>query len=272
MLSDAAWKRPLIWNRDAQRLGEPARVFCASMADVFEDHPQVGDARKRLWDLIEDTPWLQWQLLTKRIENVAAMVPWGQSWPSWVWIGTSVENQTWAGRRIAVLLGLPAAIRFLSCEPLLGPLNLRPWLSDPAWIDGDLWPPSNVRERSFDWVIAGGESGRRARPMHPAWAQRIRDDCQAARVPFFLKQFGEYSPYVPMVADATRPDGQRPDWDRAHVWVNQATGAVTAEEDSALDGGGSWHAMYRVGKKAAGRELDGVTWNQFPSALSGAAA
>lgn len=92
MLSDAAWARPLKWNRDARRAGVPARVFCASMADVFEDHPQLPEPRKRLWDLIEATPDLHWQLLTKRAGNVAGMVPWGGSWPPNVWIGCSAET------------------------------------------------------------------------------------------------------------------------------------------------------------------------------------
>ncbi|HEX3965801.1 MAG TPA: DUF5131 family protein, partial [Trebonia sp.] len=92
MLSDANWARPLKWNRDAERAGEPAKVFCASMADVFEDHPDVAEPRKRLWGLIESTPWLIWQLLTKRPENIAGMVPWGRDWPPSVWIGASAET------------------------------------------------------------------------------------------------------------------------------------------------------------------------------------
>jgi protein gp37 len=111
MLSEGNWQRPLKWNRDAGRAGVPGKVFCASMADVFEDHPDLEEPRKRLWDLIEATPWLHWQLLTKRPENVAAMAPWGSGWPSWVWLGVSAENQRWADTRIPVLLELPAAVR-----------------------------------------------------------------------------------------------------------------------------------------------------------------
>jgi protein gp37 len=114
-------------------------------------------------------------------------------WPpmlSNVWLGVSVEDQMWADIRIPALLDTPAAVRFLSCEPLLGPVDLRGWLSDPPWVDGDLWPPSNARERSFDWVIAGGESGPGARPMDLAWARSLVEQCQTAGVPVFVKQLG----------------------------------------------------------------------------------
>jgi protein gp37 len=104
MLSEANWQRPLRWNRDAQRARVPAKVFCASMADVFEDHPDVAAPRERLWGLIEATPWLIWQLLTKRLENISPMVPWGSEWPPHVWVGTSVENQRYADERIPVLV------------------------------------------------------------------------------------------------------------------------------------------------------------------------
>ena len=130
MLSEANWQRPFRWNRDAERAGVPAKVFCASMADVFEDHPDVAARRERLWGLIEATPWLIWQLLTKRPENIARMVPWGGEWPPHVWVGTSVENQRYAGERIPILVSAAARarIRFLSCEPLLGTVDLSPWL------------------------------------------------------------------------------------------------------------------------------------------------
>ncbi len=110
MLSEANWQRPLRWNRDAERAGIPAKVFCASMADVFEDHPDVAAPRERLWGLIEATPWLIWQLLTKRPENIARMVPWGGEWPPHVWVGTSVENQRYADERIPVLVSAPGCI------------------------------------------------------------------------------------------------------------------------------------------------------------------
>jgi protein gp37 len=144
LLSEANWRLPLRWDRDAERAGVPALVFCASMADVFEDHPQVVEPRQRLWRLIEDTPHLRWLLLTKRPENVPEMVPWATAWPEQVWLGTSVETQRYALQRIPRLLEVSGVrVRFLSCEPLLGPLELSAWLA----------------QRAVDWVIAGGESG-----------------------------------------------------------------------------------------------------------------
>jgi protein gp37 len=182
MLSEANWARPLKWNRDAERAGIPAKVFCASMADVFEDHPQVAEPRERLWDVIEATPWLQWQLLTKRIENVAQMAPWGDSWPTNVWLGTSVENQKYADLRIPLLLEIPAYIRFLSCEPLLGPVTLA-----KSWRGADVFQPDQI---GVDWIIAGGESGPGARRSDPEWFCSLRDQCAASALPFFMKQAG----------------------------------------------------------------------------------
>jgi protein gp37 len=202
MMSEAVWARPGKWNRDAERAGIPAKVFCASMADVFEDHPQVTEARKRLWGLIEATPWLRWQLLTKRIENVAGMVPWGNSWPSWVWLGTSVENQKWADIRIPVLLDIPAKVRFLSCEPLLSRVDLgftEEW--DECTCGTGPSGYYGMHERhcglvpgpSWDrlhWIIAGGESGPRSRRTDPAWFRSLRSQCAVVGVPFFMKQAG----------------------------------------------------------------------------------
>lgn len=198
MLSDSNWRKPLKWNRDAERAGVPAKVFCASMADVFEDHPQLEEPRKRLWDVIEQTPWLRWQLLTKRPENVADMAPWGSDWPSWVWLGTSVETQRWAEARIPTLLRIPAEVLFLSCEPLLGPVDLRNIrASNGALIDclsGDV-KSSDGREvyaacpNSVSWVIAGGESGPKARPTELAWVRSLVEQCGHSAAPF-VKQLG----------------------------------------------------------------------------------
>jgi protein gp37 len=173
--AEAGWREPLRWDQDAARHGDRARVFCASMADVFEDNPQVEDARTRLWALIEQTPHLDWLLLTKRPENIAALLPpaWRQDPRPHVWLGTSAENQAQAERRIPHLLTVPAAVHFLSCEPLLGPLDLRSYLGC-----------------GVDWVITGGESGPQARPAQPAWFRTIRDDCLRHGIAFFHKQNG----------------------------------------------------------------------------------
>jgi protein gp37 len=210
MLSDAHWAGPRKWNLDAERTGVMARTFCASMADVFEDHPQVAAPRARLWALIEETPWLAWQLLTKRIENVAGMVPWRSAWPPNVWIGTSVENQTYADTRIPDLLRLQhAAVRFLSCEPLLGPVDLEmcgwtpdymegpPGAGNPLTGEGSPAAGDPAEEYAnritgltrLDWVIVGGESGsKRRREMDMDAARSLVAQCRSAGVPVFVKQ------------------------------------------------------------------------------------
>jgi protein gp37 len=174
--SSAYWRKPRTWNREAERAGQPLKVFCASWADVFEDHPDVTEARARLWDLIEDTPWLRWQLLTKRPENAEAMVPWGSGWPPWVWLGASAENQDYydgpVHGRGRVLAQTGAAVKFLSCEPLIGPLTL----------DG---------APGIDWVIVGGESGGHARPAELAWLRSLVAECRAAGTAVFVKQAGK---------------------------------------------------------------------------------
>jgi protein gp37 len=201
VLSDETWRRPLAWNRAAELAGVPARVFCGSMKDVFEDHPALPPLRRRLWDLVEQTPWLIWLLLTKRPENAAGMVPWGREWPANVWPGTSVETQRFAEQRVPVLLQLPARVHWLSCEPLLEPVDLtRVQVVAPAppfgpgvhldALRGHLLEPDDVLPGRVGWVIAGGESGSRHRPMHPDWARALRDQCVAAGVPFFFKQWG----------------------------------------------------------------------------------
>lgn len=173
MLSDSTWAKPLKWNRDAQRAGTPAKVFCASMADVFEDHPDVKDARLRLWDLIDATPWLCWQLLTKRPENIASMAPWGNDWPAHVWIGTSVENQRYAELRIPILAAVPAKVRFLSCEPLLGDIDL------------------GEHKTAIDWLIIGGESGgAKVRETELTWAEGLIHQARDSGIAPFVKQLG----------------------------------------------------------------------------------
>jgi len=172
------WRQPLRWNRQAAESGRPWRVFCSSLADVFDNRAPEG-AREDLWALIRATPALTWMLLTKRPQNIAAMLPadWGGGYRN-VWLGTSAENQEEADRRIPHLAAIPAELRFLSCEPLLGLVDVARWL-----------------RVSIDWVIVGGESGSCARPMDPAWALDMRDQCVGAeRLPFHFKQWGGWAP------------------------------------------------------------------------------
>jgi protein gp37 len=152
-----------------------------------------------------------------------------------LWLGVSVESRKWAAVRLDKLAATTAgAVRFVSCEPLLGPLDLRPWLGS-----------------GLDWVIAGGESGPRARPMHPAWVRSLRDQCEGARVPYFFKQRGQWT----WDREAGQPEPR--------VYVCATDGRVAAEQ-AALADGGSWVGVWRVGKGRAGRLLDGQTWDEFP--------
>lgn len=166
------WKKPLKWNHDAAVQGHRRSVFCASLADVFEDHPDVSEAREHLWILIEQTPWLNWLLLTKRPENILRMVPWTHRWPDNVWTGTSAGTQEQADRNVPYLLEVPSIVRFVSCEPQLESVNFRSYLP------------------FLQWVICGGESGVKARPFHLDWARTLRDQCQECHVAYFFKQSG----------------------------------------------------------------------------------
>lgn len=179
-MSEAYWKGPRLWNRRAEAAGVRRRVFCASMADVFDVEAPEG-LRDRLWTEIRCTPSLDWLLLTKRPQMVKRMLPkdWGRGWPN-VWLGTSVENQTEADRRIPHLLATPATVRFLSCEPLLGPVDIR--TASGNGFDG-------MTIEGIDWVIVGGESGRGYRQMDVAWLVDIVEQTQTAfNVAVFVKQ------------------------------------------------------------------------------------
>lgn len=177
LFGDAHWHEPIAWDLAAAEARTRKRVFCASMADVFEDHPLVIPSRYRLWSLIEQTPNLDWLLLTKRPENIAHMLPGGR-WPN-VWLGTSAETQQYAEQRIPVLLEHRerVPVLFVSAEPLLGSLDLR-------------WCLEDCEGFIVNWVIVGGESGPRHRPLDLGWARTLRDQCQAAGTAFFFKQVG----------------------------------------------------------------------------------
>jgi protein gp37 len=167
------WNEPLRWHDRCKRLDIRERVFCASMADVFDNHPAVSDARHSLWNTIRLTPSLDWLLLTKRIGNAKHMLP--EDVAKIVWVGATVVTPLEYARDVPKLREIPAKVRFLSIEPLLEPLG-----------DLDL--------TGIHWVIVGGESGRQARSMRRWWVESIRDQCEAAGVPFFFKQWGEWVP------------------------------------------------------------------------------
>ena len=163
--SPANWRKPIAWNRQAHREKRIARVFCASLADVF-DNAVPAEWRSDLWELIEQTRYLNWLLLTKRISNAAYMMPEAFN----IWVGATVVNQAEADRDIPRLMDTPAAVRFLSCEPLLEPIDLQ------------------LHRYPIDWVIVGGESGPNARPMSEQWCVSIARQCHETGTPFFMKQ------------------------------------------------------------------------------------
>jgi protein gp37 len=252
----AYWKQPLKWNDtpwvicyvcEHRQVFDPdatcakcqhplirvttetrQRVFCGSLCDVFEDRPDTFLWRDDLFShLIERTPNLDWLLLTKRPENVK------RSLPANVWMGTSVENQKEANKRIPELLKIPATVRFLSCEPLLGPLDLSGYLK---CLKADYKSPM------IDWVICGGESGSDARPMDPAWVRSLAKQCHEADVRFFFKQWGEWMP-------------------RSHMWYAQLKEDMTFKKKPVQMGN---EIMVPVGKHRSGNFLDGLEWQQFP--------
>jgi protein gp37 len=237
--ASANWRKPLAWNKAATGDGARPRVFCASLADWADTHKSIPHGwREDLGDLIEATPNLDWLLLTKRIGNADECL--GEMFtfyvPKNVWIGITVVNQTEADRDIPKLMDLAVRRRisktFLSMEPLLGFVRIAPWLHDSdcrmlatTYEECTCCEP---REVHLDWVIAGGESGPNARPMHPDWARSLRDQCAAAGVPFLFKQWGEWGPSA----------------------ANTGKGDVL---------------VAKVGKKAAGRLLDGTEHNGAPA-------
>lgn len=304
--SENNWRQPLKWNRQAAEFraqhGRPPMVFCASLADVF-DNQVPEEWRRDLWSLIDATPNLIWLLLTKRPQNIRKMLPPpnGAGW--WmaranVWLGTTVENQVEADRRIPHLLSAPAAKHFLSCEPLLGPVDLRriPYDDiDPSeecgldaccgghlyhsaldagsvFCDG-LADPEPVNSPSIDWVIAGGESGRDARPSHPDWFRSLRDQCAAAGVPFLFKQWGEWiewrhhedGPYVATCIDGTE-DADAVLRECVKPGFLTSRGAFAWSLDDIPEN--EARVMDRVGKKAAGRLLDGIIHDARPEVKS----
>ena len=250
-----------------------ARVFCASLADVFDE--EVPDEwRDDLRRLMHSTPNLDWLILTKRVEK---MVDYFEQEPFFfmganLWMGVSVEDQKSADYRIPYLFRIPAAVRFVSYEPALGPVDFG-WVGTNAHYDslngaalfGYIQKPRPpvtgweavgypefgvVGHVKLDWIIMGGESGPGARPMHPDWARSVRDQCQAAGVPFFFKQWGEWRQIrTPLVygigyesVKYLMPDGSY--GTQKHWYIGAAIGIER--------------------KKAAGRMLDGRTWDEFP--------
>lgn len=305
------WNDPVKWNREHEKFfaehGRRQRVFCHSLADWLDNEVPI-DWLVDLLRLIMETPNLDWLLLTKRIGNFQkrleaakawllyvssgttedySLLTWIDQWlagpsrsaPSSVAIGITVVNQDEADRDIPKLLRVPARIRFLSMEPLLGPVSLLKWCPEgradwqcsycheffrgplkevcPGCHRSGGWcgshvankpdpgrVPSWVNKQPIDWVIVGGEDG--PRPVHPDWVRWLRDQCVAAGVPFLFKQWGRFLP----------EDQQQPGMFQA-----------AKEYQLLIPPDHSRMPYYKIGKKKAGRLLDGRTWDQFPELL-----
>lgn len=283
--SAANWRQPLKWNREAAAFraahGRAPMVFCASLADVF-DNQVPAQWRQDLWNLIDQTPELVWLLLTKRPQNIVRMLPrpvwyennamhWGEGWPN-VWLGTTVENQAEADRRIPHLLGVPAAKRFLSCEPLLGPVDLT---AIPRTQAEGFMRPLDGRFNRIDWVIAGGESGLQARPSHPDWFRGLRDQCADAGVPFFFKQWGEWLPDFEASFGMKGLPSDNPEqsrfptcvWD-VEVGAFEETNGHWTDPEQWIIADTYWEpeiCMTRYGKRHTGRTLEGVIHDGRPA-------
>lgn len=267
--SASNWNKPLLWNSKSDEFfathGRRQRVFCASLADVF-DNAVDPQWRADLFKLIEKTPNLDWLLLTKRVGNVKDQVEsacalaagetgllkeWQNGvWPENVWIGASIVNREEMLRDAPKLSSIPAKLRFWSSEPLLG---------DLGDIDPSLLP---------DWVIVGGESGPGARPMHPTWAQNLRDACIANGVPYLFKQWGEWTPKDPgeFISETDcagmLPCGDAKLYSEGYRAPFDSSDRLKSAGGVRLDGR---TLMHRVGKKVAGRELDGILHDGYPS-------
>lgn len=264
------------------------KIFVCSQADLF--HDDVPDEYiARVFAVMAEAPRHTFQVLTKRhgrMRSLLSVPEWPRilqiardnmhsewdprwdddavsDWYTWplpnVWLGVSTEDQKHADLRIPALLDTPAAVRWISAEPLLGPIDLiQHFGSGPAF----------GNPAALDWVVAGGESGPRARPMHPDWARSLRDQCVEAVVPFQFKQWGQWAPGFSHGEGENGPGDTFVNLDgtTGHVWIDE-------EDCSVRNWCGDWnensHAMTRcASKKRAGRELDGRIWDQFPEAVA----
>lgn len=302
MTGDAYWDEPIRWNEEAGRRSEPWRVFCGSLCDVMEDRRDLDERRDMLWELIGETPNLTWLLLSKRPENFLKLTPeeWHGAWPKNVWALTTAENQRRLDERLPHLLKVPAEVRGLSIEPLLGPITLpetalpclnckgRGWVLPFFSADyGVPCKPCQDRARAlgagpfsarqkivFDtiqWVICGGESGGGARPMHPRWAKDLRDQCAKHAVAFFMKQWGEWLPISDCPNELHEslykpPPKRDPEAIRRCKVANDVIGFDGRSRKDYAQGSDAM-LMFRVGAKRAGRLLDGKLWDQTPHGM-----
>ncbi len=256
------------------RWAKPSMIFVNSMSDLF--HPDVPfDFIADVFGVIAEADWHIFQVLTKRPERMLEFfaLHGNHAAPKNAWLGVSIEDQKTANERIPLLLTTPTVVRWVSAEPLIEPVDLTKIRVDENAI---LFPlageihcdgrnePAPINGGGIGWVVVGGESGQTARQMHPDWVRSLRDQCAAAGVPFLFKQWGEWAPVGPIYSDDDTDEHMAaldcdPDEPR-QCWISPS-GQIE-------DGGhqppiGTW-AMRRIGKKAAGRLLEGVLHNGYP--------
>lgn len=259
--SKTKFNDPLKWVASGKA---PQRCFTCSWSDFF-----IADAdpwRAEAWEIIRRTPQITYQILTKRPELIAYHLPpnWGTGYPN-VWLGVSCENQSAVDKRIPLLLRTPAALRFLSCEPLIGRIDLCEYLG--MWWNQTMGcfegTGAQINKKAFDgrsgigWCIVGGESGSGARPMHPDWARSLRDQCEAAGVPFHFKQWGEWTPGENVDRD-TGTVKTATSWSDGWLFGSENLANNEGHRDDEPD-------LYHIGTKAAGATLDGREWHEFPA-------
>jgi protein gp37 len=264
-------KKPLLKKK-------PSMYFVNSMSDMFHDSVSF-EFIDSVFDTMDAALWHKFQILTKRPERMIQFFEWkaagnGFKFPEWplpnVWIGVSVEDQKAADERIQYLNLIPAAVKFLSCEPLIGPVNFEQAIGDSLkWHAGGL-------KNCISWVIVGGESGPGARPMHPDWVRSIRDQCKDAGVPFFFKQWGEwYTTWANMTDKSDHPFVFKyyNSYEQFIIknWVNKGDACISIDGTLCKTGGDMKGCSYpvaimqRVGKAKSGRLLDGIIHDEFPT-------
>lgn len=240
--------------------GKPKKRFVSSMTDIAGEFVPI-DWVMEILDAMAAAPLQTFQVLTKRTQRFADIcILWCRKngrteLPANIWPGTSVENQARADQRVPHLLRIPAAVHWVSCEPLLGNIDFTYMVLDDEKTGGDIFSSALIPHwggrPAISWVVAGGESGPKARPAHPAWFNSLRDQCADADVSFFFKQWGEWSPET------------LPGLNARVIQVNQLIGQMAMNIIPVYGD----VPMYRIGKKNAGHLLEGMEWHQFPLSI-----